>query len=61
MISLYINIIENVWFGTAWNEGQNFATAFVFSQTTALQSLLKDIPFNIPFQHSEKSQNSLNA
>jgi O-6-methylguanine DNA methyltransferase len=55
MISLYLENIKDVRFGTACNERKIFATAFAFSEKRALQSLLKSIPFNVPFQYSEKT------
>jgi O-6-methylguanine DNA methyltransferase len=55
MIGLYIENVEDVWFGIAC-EGKNiFATTFTFSEERAMQSLLKSIPFNVPFQRSEKT------
>lgn len=54
MINLYIKEMENVWFGIAFDGEEIFATTFAFSRQKALQSLLRSIPFNIPFQQSEK-------
>ena len=55
MISLYFKNIEDVWFGTACDDRKVFATAFAFNETRTLQDLLKNIPFNVPFQYSEKA------
>jgi O-6-methylguanine DNA methyltransferase len=55
MINLYIENIKGVWFGVAFDEGEIFATAFAFNEERALQGLLKSIPFNVPFQYSEKT------
>jgi O-6-methylguanine DNA methyltransferase len=54
MLTLYAKNVDEVWFGIAWEDEKVFATAFAFSQTQVLQSLLRSIPFNIPFQHSIK-------
>ncbi|MBE0512852.1 methylated-DNA--[protein]-cysteine S-methyltransferase [Candidatus Bathyarchaeota archaeon] len=53
MISLYIENVEGVWFGIACDEKKIFATTFASDEKRVLQSLLKSIPFNVSFQHSE--------
>jgi len=53
MISLYTKIIDGVWFGVATEEENIFVTTFGFSREAVLQSLLKSIPFDMPFQHSK--------
>ncbi|MEM3641486.1 MAG: methylated-DNA--[protein]-cysteine S-methyltransferase [Candidatus Bathyarchaeia archaeon] len=53
MINLYIKEKESVWFGVAFENEKIFATAFAFNQQRALQSLLRSIPFNVPFQQLE--------
>lgn len=55
MINLYVKNIEDVWFGTACDKEEIFATTFAFNEESALQSLLKSIPFNVPFQHRENT------
>jgi len=55
MISLYIENIEGVWFGIACDEKKIFATTFASDEKSVLQSLLKSLPFNVPFQHLEKT------
>jgi len=55
MIGLYIENIEGVWFGIACDREKIFATTFASDEKRFLQSLLKSIPFNVPFQHSEKT------
>ncbi len=55
MIGLYMENIEGVWFGIACDRKKIFATTFTFSKERTLQSLLKSLPFNVPFQHSEKT------
>lgn len=54
MLTLYAKNVNDVWFGVACKGEKVFATAFAFSQTQVLQSLLRSLPFNIPFQHSIK-------
>ncbi|MEM2117500.1 MAG: methylated-DNA--[protein]-cysteine S-methyltransferase [Candidatus Bathyarchaeia archaeon] len=54
MISLYIQRCENVWFGVACDEKKVFATAFGSAEEAVRRDLLRNIPFNMPFQHSEK-------
>lgn len=55
MIGLYIENIEGVRFGIACDRKNIFATTFASDEKRVLQSLLKSIPFNVPFQHSEKT------
>lgn len=54
MINLYAKFCEGLWFGVACDEKSVFATAFAPSQELVLRSLLKSIPFNVPFQYSEE-------
>ncbi|MEM2915294.1 MAG: MGMT family protein [Candidatus Bathyarchaeia archaeon] len=55
MIGLYIKNLEGIWFGVACDEEKIFATTFASTDKEALHYLLKDIPFNVPFQQSEKT------
>jgi len=55
MIGLYTKTIDGVWFGVASEEENLFATAFGFSEEAVLQSLLKGIPFGVPFQYSKSA------
>lgn len=55
MISLYMESVEGIWFGIACEGKKIFATTFTFSEEGTLQSLLKSLPFNVPFQQSEKT------
>jgi len=55
MIGLYIENVEDVWFRIACDGEKIFATTFASDDKRVLQSLLKSIPFNVPFQHSEKT------
>jgi methylated-DNA-[protein]-cysteine S-methyltransferase len=55
MISIYIKNIEGVWFGLAFEGEEIFATTFAFNGKKALQSLLRSIPFNVPFQQVKSS------
>ncbi|MGC8998995.1 MAG: methylated-DNA--[protein]-cysteine S-methyltransferase [Candidatus Bathyarchaeia archaeon] len=54
MINLYAKSYEGMWFGVACNDKSVFATAFAPSQELVLRSLLKGIPFNVPFQYSKE-------
>ncbi|MEM2910991.1 MAG: methylated-DNA--[protein]-cysteine S-methyltransferase [Candidatus Bathyarchaeia archaeon] len=54
MINLYIKNVEGVWFGAACDNKKIFATAFASSQNRVIQSLLRNIPFNVPFQNLEE-------
>ena len=54
MITLNTKNINGVWFGAACDDKSVFATAFASSQELVLRSLLKSIPFNIPFQYSRE-------
>ncbi|MDI6690407.1 MAG: methylated-DNA--[protein]-cysteine S-methyltransferase [Candidatus Bathyarchaeota archaeon] len=53
MINLYVKEFEGVWFGVAFSGEEIFATAFAESEKKALQSILRSIPFNVPFQELE--------
>jgi len=55
MISLYIENVEGVWFGAACDGEKVLATMFASGEKSVLQSLLRSLPFNVPFQHSEKT------
>jgi O-6-methylguanine DNA methyltransferase len=54
MIELCIKNLEGVWFGVASMEEEIFATSFASSEERALGGLLEGIPFDSPFQRSEK-------
>jgi methylated-DNA-[protein]-cysteine S-methyltransferase len=54
MINLYAKSYDGVWFGVACDGKSVFATAFAPSQKQVLRSLLKSIPFNVPFQFSKE-------
>jgi len=55
MISLYIENVEGVWFGIACDREKIFATTFASDEKRVLQNLLKSLPFNVPFQQSERT------
>lgn len=55
MISLYVKNIEDIWFGIACYENKIFATAFAFSEEDVLQSLVRNIPYDVPFQRFRKA------
>jgi methylated-DNA-[protein]-cysteine S-methyltransferase len=54
MIMLYARAYEDVWFGVAYEDERVFATAFAPSREQVLRSLLKNIPFDVPFQYSKE-------
>ncbi|MEM3703009.1 MAG: methylated-DNA--[protein]-cysteine S-methyltransferase [Candidatus Bathyarchaeia archaeon] len=55
MITLYAKNLEEVWFGVACDGEKIFATAFAFNRKSVLHNLLVNIPFNVPFQYSDKT------
>lgn len=58
MLGLYVGAYNDVWFGVACDQKQIFATTFGFSKEAVLDSLMKNIPFNVSFQY-EKEPSSL--
>jgi methylated-DNA-[protein]-cysteine S-methyltransferase len=54
MLTLYVGAVKGAWFGVAHENETIFATAFAFDRSKVLQNLLRNIPFDIPFQHSGK-------
>ncbi|MEM2567168.1 MAG: methylated-DNA--[protein]-cysteine S-methyltransferase [Candidatus Bathyarchaeia archaeon] len=54
MISLYLRLYDNSWFGVAFNDKSIFATAFSTNREQVLLSLLASIPYDIPFQYAEE-------
>ena len=54
MIELCVKNLEHVWFGVAHDKEEVFATSFASSEEAALKGLLQSIPFDAPFQCSEK-------
>lgn len=55
MLTLYIEDIEGVWFGIACDRKKIFATTFASGEKRVLRSLLRNLPFNVPFQYSEET------
>ena len=55
MLTLYAKNFNEVWFGVACDEEGIFATAFAFNRKSVLHDLLLNIPFNVPFQYSDKT------
>jgi methylated-DNA-[protein]-cysteine S-methyltransferase len=55
MMNLCVKAGNHVWFGAACSEEKIFATTFAFNEKNCLQNLLRNIPYNVPFQHSEKA------
>lgn len=60
MIDIYIKNIEEVWFGVAYDKNKVVATTFTFNEKEALQYLLHNIPFNVPFQRIENASTFAN-
>jgi len=55
LISIYHQKINDVWYAAAVEKGKIFATAFSpDNEEEALRHLLKNLPYNIPFQITEK-------
>ncbi|MEM2104187.1 MAG: methylated-DNA--[protein]-cysteine S-methyltransferase [Candidatus Bathyarchaeia archaeon] len=57
MLTLYAKNVNGVWFGAACQNETVYATAFAFNKKNVLLNLLRNIPFNVPFQHKEKTTN----
>ena len=55
MINLYTEKRDNTWFGVATDDRRLYVTTFAFSEKSVLQSLLKNIPYDVPFQQREKT------
>jgi len=54
MIRLYHAKINDVWFAVAMENEKIVATAFSFSRKEALEHLLRNLPYDVPFQLEEK-------
>lgn len=54
MINLYTEKSGDVWFGTAADDRRVYATTFGFSEEAVLRNLLRNVPYNVPFQQQEK-------
>jgi len=55
LISIYNQKINDVWYAAAIENNEVFATAFSpDNEEEALRHLLKNLPYNIPFQVTEK-------
>ena len=54
MISIYHQKINDVWYAAAMENDEVFATAFSLNEEEALRHLLKNLPYNVPFQVTEK-------
>ncbi|MCW4006474.1 MAG: methylated-DNA--[protein]-cysteine S-methyltransferase [Candidatus Bathyarchaeota archaeon] len=50
MMQLYLQNSGGVWFGVAYEEKKVYATAFSHGEQLVLRSLLKRLPFDVPFQ-----------
>jgi len=54
MIYIYHQEINNMWYTAAIQKDRVFATAFSPREQQVLRHLLKNLPYNIPFQVTEK-------
>jgi methylated-DNA-[protein]-cysteine S-methyltransferase len=54
MLMLYVNVVNNTWFGVAFKSEMVYATSFAFNKDQALRNLLKNIPLNSSFRYLEK-------
>jgi len=59
MIYLYYQEINNMWYAAAIENDKVFATAFSPKEEEILRHLLENLPYNIPFQVTEKSNQLL--
>jgi len=60
MISIYHQKINSVWYAAAVQNNDVFATAFSpDNEEEALRDLLKSLPYNVPFQITEKPSQPL--
>ena len=54
MIYIYHQEINNMWYAAAVQNDKVFATAFSPKEQEVLRHLLKSLPYNVPFQVTEK-------
>lgn len=54
MIHIYHQEINNVWYAAAIQNDKVFATAFSPKEQEVLRHLLESLPYNVPFQVTEK-------
>ncbi len=54
-MTLYMKNLKETWFGVACDGEKIFATALAFNRKSVLHNLLVNIPFNVPFQYSDKT------
>ena len=59
MIDIYHQEINNMWYAVAIQDDEVFATAFSPKEQEALRHLLKNLPYNFPFQVTEKPSHLL--
>ena len=50
MIEIYTQNLEDTWFAVALNKQQIVTSSFGVDQETALNNVLGNLPFNVPFQ-----------
>ena len=54
MIFIYHQKINNVWYAAAVENDEIFATAFSLDEEEVLRHLLRSLPYDVPFQVTEK-------
>jgi len=54
MIQIYCKNMDEIWFAAAIRNERIIATTFAPNENNALKHLLKDLPYNVPFQIAEK-------
>jgi len=54
MIHIYCKNMDEMWFAAAIRNERIIATTFAPNENNALKHLLKDLPYNVPFQIAEK-------
>lgn len=55
VIEIFHQKIEEVWFAAALENKRIYATAFSLTEREVLQSILRSLPYNVPFQLAKKS------
>jgi len=59
LISICHQKINGVWYAAAIEKDEVFATAFSLDEEETLRHLLKNLPYNVPFQVTEKPSQHL--
>lgn len=58
MLKLYRRKIGETWFATAQNGNKIIATNFAGNEKDALQPILRSLPYDVPFEAMEKTDNT---